>query len=278
MALVLNISLFFTASEAMKINIQFGNESITKNVIILAGTSSAGKSMISELLSSRLTKIGYDCEEIHMDKFSDSEVEACDEENAALLTKLNWEAEHLLTLEKIAKLDASIIICDLVLLNIDGTDITKSFVKELNSMGYNVCTILIYCPLEQFLSNIKKRNSLNLHDETRIPEYVFDQFLNLYCSSSQNFTNTTSIKANGQLLLESLASLPFTSQDLQAQERQRSYICSKLSKLFINEQQQINITFASHYDQIFMNDSEDGNILTQKIDKLVDYLTTQVLL
>jgi len=85
-------------------------------------------------------------------------------------------------------LNDKVVICDLMLFVDPQNDITESFIERLKTKT-NVYSVLIYCPINQLLSNVTTRNSSPGDTDRRSPISASGQYLDMYFPTTGDTDN-----------------------------------------------------------------------------------------
>jgi len=164
----------------------------TGKIILVIGTSSSGKSTICKQLSNRIAE----CYSViptllSMDDMNgDFDIGLSHEERNHFPRE--WVTDEIRILCKKTMGAASsnnLVIVDAILQeSIEGQQIdqTTSFVGFLKSRGYDVFTVLVFCPVMQLVKNVSTRNSSPNPNESRSPTEIVSEFFDAYVPSASD--------------------------------------------------------------------------------------------
>jgi len=151
-------------------------------VILILGTSSAGKTRASKEISDFVSSLSQNSIILAMDEEDDCGISR----TVRAQFPSNWSCEHIIMYRSILEQTSrnKIVIFDLMLFETSDDDITESFISKLKTET-EVFSVLVYCPIGQLLRNVASRNTSPSDFERRSPVSVVGQYLDMYCAKTE---------------------------------------------------------------------------------------------
>ncbi len=162
---ILGIGLLLAAIVTTSIMHWF-NKQTTGTIVILNGTSSAGKSSIIKVLHPTYQN---SCIFVSLDDFIKTYMIKCSFQEIEWDLLFNAFYKHAKQLSK-----------NNTTMFIDTVQFDAHYDHYSSILGQQTIKILVYCPLDAVIDHVEKRNNSSDKDEKRTINQAFDQFQNIY--------------------------------------------------------------------------------------------------